>query len=605
LKARWIFALLLLLAWIGGIGWRLYQLQVRDHEEYQELAKRQQLRRITLEPHRGTIYDARGRKLALSLEVDSAWACPRDVEDPATASIELSGVLGLDRQKLEEKLTKDKEFVWIARQLDSPVSAAVRDLDLAGVTFLKESKRYYPMRELASQVVGFASVDHKGLEGLEGLYDQVVTGEPVNRRVLRDARFGTASSPTLSFGDAEPGRDLYLTIDVAIQHIVERELARAVEQSQARGGTAVVLDPRSGAVLAMASLPSFDPNRFRHFEASQRRNRVVADAFEPGSTFKMVTAAAALEANLIDPTDILDCERGGITLHGIRINDHHPFDLLTFREVIAKSSNIGAIKTGLMVGRDLFYQQIRSFGFGEPTGIDLPGEATGLVRPADRWARLATAYIAFGQGISVTSIQLASAFAAVANGGQLLEPYVVRGVGRGDDVELVHPRPTLRGMPITPTTARTLERLLEAVVTEGTGKKAAIEGYRVAGKTGTAQKAEPGKGYSPSKFVASFVGFAPARNPAVVTLIVIDEPKEAYHGGDVAAPVFSAIVREVLLYLQVPPQREPLERWPGELLADIDGQDPGSPATAALDLDRPIGEVRERGGAELASGPVP
>jgi cell division protein FtsI (penicillin-binding protein 3) len=248
---------------------------------------------------------------------------------------------------------------------------------------------------------------------------------------------------------------------------------------------------------------------------------VVADAFEPGSTFKMVTAAAALEANLIDPTDILDCERGGITLHGIRINDHHPFDLLTFREVIAKSSNIGAIKTGLMVGRDLFYQQIRSFGFGESTGIDLPGEATGLVRPADRWARLATAYIAFGQGISVTSIQLASAFAAVANGGQLLEPYVVRGVGRGDDVELVHPRPTLRGMPITPTTARTLERLLEAVVTEGTGKKAAIEGYRVAGKTGTAQKAEPGKGYSPTKFVASFVGFAPARNPAVVTLIVI------------------------------------------------------------------------------------
>jgi cell division protein FtsI (penicillin-binding protein 3) len=605
LKARWIFALLLVLAWVGGIGARLYQLQVQEHQAYYEIAKRQQLRRITLEPPRGTIFDARGRKLALSLEVDSAWACPREVEDPAAASAQLSKVLGLDRQKLEDRLTRDKEFVWIARQLDSPLSAAVRDLDLDGVTFLKESKRYYPMRELASQVVGFASVDHKGLEGLEGRYDQVVTGQPVNRRVLRDARFGTFSSPALSFGDAEPGKDLYLTIDIAIQHIVERELARAVEQSQARGGMALVLDPHSGAVLAMASLPSFDPNRFRQFEASQRRNRVVADAFEPGSTFKMVTAAAALEANLIDPTDILDCERGGITLHGIRINDHHPFDLLTFREVIAKSSNIGAIKTGLMVGRDLFYQQIQSFGFGEPTGIDLPGEASGLVRPAERWARMATAYISFGQGISVTSIQLASAFAAVANGGQLLQPYVVRGVGRGDDVELVHPRPTLRGMPITPSTARTLERLLEAVVVEGTGKKAAIEGYRVAGKTGTAQKAEPGRGYSPTKFVASFVGFAPAREPAVVSLIVIDEPKGAYHGGDVAAPVFSAIVREVLLYLRVPPQREPPARWPGELLAGFDEQDPESPATAVLDLDGARVEIAAGGGAELASGPVP
>jgi cell division protein FtsI/penicillin-binding protein 2 len=257
-----------------------------------------------------------------------------------------------------------------------------------------------------------------------------------------------------------------------------------------------------------------------------------------------------------------------------------------------------------MVGRDLFYQQIQSFGFGVPTGIDLPGESSGMLRPAERWPRMATAYISFGQGISVTSIQLASAFAAVANGGQLLQPYVVRGVGRGDDIELVHPRPTLRGMPITPGTARTLERLLEAVVTEGTGKKAAIDGYRVAGKTGTAQKAESGRGYSPTKFVASFVGFAPARDPAVVTLIVIDEPKGSYHGGAVAAPVFSAIVREVLLYLRVPPEREPLERWPGELLAGIDEQDPESPATAALDPDGVVEEVRERGGAVLASGPV-
>lgn len=605
MKGRWILVLLVLVAWTGGIAVRLYQLQVRDHHEYLELAKRQQLRRITLEPPRGTIYDAHGRKLAVSLEVDSAWACPREVEDPRAAATELAEVLGLDRRTLEEKLSKEKEFVWIARQLDAPVAEAVRDLELSGVNFLKESKRYYPMRQLSSQVLGFASVDHKGLEGLEGLYDGVITGEPVNRRVQRDAHFGIVSSPTLSFADARPGEDLYLTIDVAIQYIVERELAKAVEQSRARGGTAIVLDPQSGAVLAMVSLPTFDPNRFRDFESSERRNRAIADAFEPGSTFKMVTAAAALEANLVDPTDILDCERGGITLYGIRINDHHSFDQLTFREVIAKSSNIGAIKTGLLVGPDLLHQQIESFGFGTPTGIDLPGEASGLVRPVERWQRLATAYISFGQGISVTAIQLASAFAAVANGGRLLQPYVVKGVGRGDDIELVHPRPTLRGMPITPPTARTLERLLEAVVSEGTGKKAAIDGYRVAGKTGTAQKAEAGRGYSPTKFVASFVGFAPARQPAVAALVVIDEPKGAYHGGEVAAPVFSAIVSEVLLYLRVPPQREPPEVWPGELLAEVDEADHEPRATAARELGGAATPVAKRSATASASGSVP
>jgi len=578
-KSRLTVVVVVLALWGGAVVARLYQLQIEDHEVYSRRAEGQHHRRVELQPPRGTIYDVRGRELALSVDVDSVWADPSGVEDPTVTARALAKTLDLNAGKLEQALNSDREFVWIARQLDRPQAAAVRQLELEGVYFLKESKRYYPMRELAAQVLGFAGLDNKGLEGLEQAYNSVVAGRSVERKVLRDARRGTVLLPASSFREAEPGRDLHLTIDVWIQHLLERELRSAVERTRAKGGSAVILDPNSGAILAMASQPTFDPNHFSAYSRHTWRNRNVMDAYEPGSTFKMVTAAAALEGNLVDPSDVFDCEHGSIVVQGVRIHDHKSFGDLTFREVIAKSSNVGAIKTGLMVGKNGLYEQIVDFGFGEPTGVDLPGENPGILRTVGQWPKRATAYISFGQNLSVTTLQMASAFAAVANGGTVYRPFVVAGVGRNGEVEPLHDSSRVSGRAISATTARSLERLLEGVVTDGTGRKAAIPGYRVAGKTGTAQKASPTGGYAARKFVASFVGFAPARQPVLVAMVAIDEPEPSlgYHGGGVAAPVFAAVVGPTLVYLGVPPEREPLEHWPGEQVTNPEAE----PATRA------------------------
>ncbi len=580
MKSRLILVLAIFVLWAGAIVWRLFELQIRQHEAYRQVARNQQNRVVELQAPRGTIFDARGRKLAMSVEVESAFADPLKIEDAPEAARRLSKVLGVDRGRLEERLSQDREFVWLARLLDPATVEAVRQLELAGVGFLQESKRVYPLGRLAAQLIGFAGVDQNGLEGLERGWDRVVAGKPVQRKVLRDARRGTVLSPAYSFRDAKPGRDLHLTIDASIQHILEQELAAALRERRAKRATGVILDPASGAILAMASLPSFDPNRFQDFPPERRRNRVITDVFEPGSTFKIVTAAAALEANLIDPADIIDCEMGGITLAGTHIGDHRPFGLLRFREVIAKSSNVGAIKAGLLVGSEALYRQIRDFRLDEPTGVDLPGESSGILRPLERWQSLDSAYISFGQGISVTALQLANAFAAVANGGKLYQPYVVARVGEnGAPARELHTRPTLLAEPISAATARTLGRMLEAVVGEGTGRLAEVQGYSVAGKTGTAQKALSGTGYAAGRYLASFVGYAPARMPAVVLMVAIDEPRVGYHGGDVAAPVFARIMSQVLIYLGVGPDSSPLRPWPTERLgATLSG------LTAAGDL---------------------
>lgn len=592
MKGRLALSLVILALWSGGIVYRLVQLQIRDHEHYSLRAQGQHHRKVELQAPRGTIFDVRGRELAVSVEVDSVWVDPSRVEDPAEMAGQLADLLKIDRASLTRSMDEAREFAWVARLLDPPQAAAVRELRLPGVGYLKESKRYYPMRQVASQVVGFAGVDNRGLEGIEGTYNNLVAGQVAMRGVLRDARRGTVLLPNLSFRDPQPGNDLYLTIDVWIQYLLEKELAAAVEETEAKSGTALILDPNTGAILAMASIPTFDPNHFGEYGREQWRNRAVTDALEPGSTFKMVTAAAALEGNLVDPADVFDCENGSVVVKGKRINDHHPFGKLTLREVIAKSSNVGAIKVGLLSGESALYDQIRKFGFGRLTGIDLPGESAGLLQPVERWHKRATAYISFGQGLSVTAVQLASAFAAVANGGHLYRPYVVEAMGRDGVRQPVEGKPHQVGRAISASTARTLERLLEAVVEEGTGKKAAIDGYRVAGKTGTAQKAAASGGYAQGRYVASFVGFAPARQPRLVGLVVLDEPnpRRGYHGGDVAAPVFSAVVGPALLYLGVPPEREPMEVWPGQ--QDPSEQPVRTASISATDL--PAGSVHEQ-----------
>jgi cell division protein FtsI/penicillin-binding protein 2 len=598
--------------WVVLVAARLYHLQVVRYDHYAGKAERQQQRVVDLDPPRGTIYDAQGRELAVSVEVDSAYAVPPEIEDPAAAARALAAVVpGLNVAKLTRQLASDREFVWVARKLDPPVAREVRRLNLPGINFLPESKRYYPMRELAAQVLGYVGTDNQGLAGLELVYDEVVAGKPGKRTVLRDARRGTVISPELSFAEPEPGEDLHLTLDAAVQHIVERELAKAVEERGAKQGTAVFLDPETGGVLAMASYPSFDPNAFSRYDSSRWRNRAIMDMYEPGSTFKIITAAAALESGLIRAEDEFDCEMGGITLLGIRIRDHKPFGRLTFAEVLAKSSNVGVIKAALLMGGERLYKSIDGFGFGRATGIDLPGENPGILHPLERWRPLAKAYISFGHGISVTPLQLAAAVTAVANEGTLLQPHVVAAVGRGQARVPKHPKPPVVGRPVSPATARELKRLLEGVVAAGTGTRAAVDGYRVAGKTGTAQIPVRG-GYSRNSYIPSFVGFAPADRPALVGVVAVAEPKGfAYHGGQVAAPVFGAVARQVLLYLGVRPERDPPALWPGQLpgqLVVASSSVPSAPLAAGPDdsLSDGDGPGLEDGAApDLWHDPVP
>lgn len=561
-RGRLIFLAALAASWVLAILFRLYDLQVRSHDDYSERARRQQQRVIVLDPPRGTLFDAHGRELAVSIEVRSVAADPSKMDDPEGAAQALGELLGLNKKKLTKIFQSDREFTWVKRKVDLHIVEQVEALDFNGVFTLPESKRYYPMGELAAQVLGYVGTDNRGLAGLEYYYDKHVAGAPGRRKVVRDARFGTARHPALEDSEADPGRDLHLTLDATIQHIVEQELRKAIESSGAKKGMVTVQDPNTGAVLALASYPTFDPNRYGKFPQETWRNQPVMDAYEPGSTFKMVTLAAASEANAVDPLEEIDCGRGGITLYGTKISDHSVFDRLTTRQIIAHSSNVGAIKLGQAAGRERLYDAIERFGFGRPTGIDLPSESAGIVRPLKKWNELSPAYISFGQSISVTAIQLNNAFAAIANGGYLLKPYVVAAVGRHGEVQAWREREVV-GLTLAPSSVRQVRSILESVVVEGTAKAAAVPGYRVAGKTGTAQKAISARGYAPNRYVASFVGFAPVEKPALVCTVILDEPWPRYHGGEVAAPVFGAIARQVLLYLGVEPDRRRDEPWPG------------------------------------------
>jgi cell division protein FtsI (penicillin-binding protein 3) len=563
------------IAWMLLIAGRFYDLQVVRYDHYSNKAERQQQRVITLDPPRGTIYDAQGRELAVSIQVDSLYAVPPEIEDAAAVAADLARLVpDLDAAKLGRQLASGREFVWLARKLDLAVADKIRALGHKGLYFLPETKRYYPMGELAAQVLGYVGTENHGLAGLELTYDKEITGRPGKRTVLRDARQGTLAAPYLASAEPEPGHDLYLTLDATVQHIAERELAKAIEARHAKRGSAIFVDPATGGVLAMASYPSFDPNEFASYPAESWRNRAIADVYEPGSTFKIITAAAALEAGVVREDERIDCGMGQILLFrgakDIRVHDHKRFGMLTFAEVIAHSSNVGVIRVAQRINDRRFAQNVRDFGFGRPTGIDLPGESGGILRAVERWGLLDKDYIAFGQGISVTPMQLVAATAAIANGGTLLTPHVVASLSRGEARVAKYPAPPVAGHPVTAATAARLTRLLEGVVLVGTGKPAAIAGYRVAGKTGTAQIPLHG-GYH--GYLPSFVGFAPADRPALVGLVAIAEPQgNEYYGAQVAAPAFGAITRQVLLYRGVHPERDRLALWPGQISPNGNGK---------------------------------
>ena len=542
----------LALLWMTAVFGRLTYLQLFRHSEYLMRAQRQQQRCIEITPKRGAIYDRNMHALAMSVPVESAFAVPSEVADQSLAARLLAGVLNIPRGDLEARLASSRSFAWIARKLPPEKKEAIAALNLKGVYFQQENQRYYPKRDLASHVLGFVDLDEKGLGGIEYELDSQIRGKSEKIIVMADAR-----QRWFDGGEAQRdhGASVVLTLDENIQYIAERELAAAIAKTHAIAGTVIVMNPTTGEILAMANWPKFNPNAASEAPAESRMNRAVSALYEPGSTFKLITLAAAFDQGITRPDEVFDCENGAVYIGGHRIRDHKPFGMLTVSDILAQSSDVGAIKIALRLGAPKFYDYIRAFGFGAPTGVDLPGESKGLLRRLENWTPISIGSISMGQEVGVTPIQLVSAVSAIANGGLLYKPHIVAELRRGDQV-LPAAGPLVPSEPkrvIKPETAATLRRLMEGVVLNGTGKLAHLDGWTSAGKTGSAQKIDPATGrYSRTQLIASFTGFAPISNPAVAILVSLDSPVGLREGGMVAAPVFKRIAERVLPYLDVP-----------------------------------------------------
>ncbi len=554
LRSRLVVCAGLFALWTVSIEARLVYLQVVEHAEMMTRANRQQLRTVKLPAKRGEIVDRAGRVLAYSVDADTIVADPTEVEHPDIVATRVCAALdhcsSPQRAVMAERLASDSHFAYLARQVSPEEARRVKELDLPGVAFYKESRRYYPKKDLAAHVLGYVGVDNVGLAGLESTFDARIRGREGKMLLQNDARQRAMSSREERLPTAGDG--LELTIDEYLQFIADRELRLGVAENRASGGTAVILQPSTGEILALANWPTFNPNAFNASDAIARRNRAVQDLYEPGSTFKIVTASAAIEEGLIRTTDQVDCSPGYITFGSRVIRDTHEYGVLPFIDVIAKSSNVGAIRVGMKVGSTRLSQYVGRFGFGQTLAADFRGENAGMVYSAERLDASALASVSMGYQIGVTPLQMATAVAAVANGGELVEPHVVRAFIRNGHREEV-PRNVVR-RAIAPETAATVTEIMEAVVERGTAKSfAQIDGYTVAGKTGTASKAGPG-GYSKSDYNASFVGFVPSRRPAVVIVVVIDSPHAgSYYGATVSAPIFKRIAEATLRHLGIGP----------------------------------------------------
>jgi cell division protein FtsI (penicillin-binding protein 3) len=537
------------------VALRAFDLQVLQKKEWNERAERQHQKTIPLTPQRGTIFDSNGAELAVSVDVNSIFVEPHKLEDRAVIAKKLAKALDLSTRSVKAKLKSNSNFVWLKRQVSPSQSERVKAMKVKGVGMIKEPRRFYPNSNIAAHLLGFTGLDPKGLEGLELKYDSMILGRGGYLVMERDALGRGIGSGLPQVQGATRGHDLYLTLDKNLQYIAERELADGLRKTGAKAGTVVMLEPTTGKVLAMASYPEYNPNSFSKYKPSQWRNRAVCDSFEPGSTFKVVLMAAALNEAVINTTQKIDCENGKFRVGGKDIHDHKRYQKLTPAEIIKYSSNIGAAKIGKQLERKAFYSYIQDFGFGQRTGVDLPGEAVGIVRPSNKWFEVDLAAISFGQGISVTPIQLTSAVAAIANGGYLMEPYLVDRVVDSQGQVTQQNQPNMVRKVIARDVAQVVTRMMEMTTEEGgTATKARVPGFRVAGKTGTAQKVDAVTGgYSVDKRVASFIGFLPAEEPRLVMLVTIDEPKKVVYGGLTAAPVFSRIAAQAMQYLKVAP----------------------------------------------------
>ncbi len=574
LKRRLVVAAAVFMCWSVAIEARLVYLQVFQHDRLGAIAEDQQLRKITLKPKRGDILDRNGRLFAYNVDADSVFAIPGAVDKPERTIDQLCRALGVpnsrvdgctrkEREQFISRLTRrDKQgqpqkFVWLSRWISTEQAARVRELDLKGVSMRRETRRYYPNRELGAHLIGYVGDENKGLAGVEQTFDGIIGGESGSTLVQVDAHgrpFSRLETPPT------PGASIELTIDPYIQHIAERELAAAVEWSGAEGGSAIVMDPFSGELFAMANVPTFNPNTFGDYPAEARKNRAIQDVYEPGSTFKVVTAGAALEEKIISPSDLINTSPGVIRF-GARVIDEakgHNYGTLSFEDVIVKSSNIGAIKVGLRLGKERLSSYVTRFGFGAKSAPrDFRGESRGIVWNAQNLNDSAVASVSMGYQVSVTPLQMAAAFSAVANGGELVEPQLVRAVIH-NGVRTPISRKVVRRV-LSPDVATQLTAIMEGVVDRGTAKTAQVEGFTIAGKTGTAAKAlEGGRGYSTTDYNVSFAGFVPSRAPLFTILVVIDSPhKVSAYGGTVAGPVFQKIAAAVLRHRGVPPSLNP------------------------------------------------
>jgi len=530
---------------------RLVYIQFISSQLLAKKANRQYSYPLVLSPKRGDIYDNNMRRLACSLRVESLYAIPPYVKDKNETASALSAILKLDRRLILERLNRKKSFIWVKRKLSDAEVEKIKSLDIEGLGLLKEYKRFYPNAALASHVLGFVDIDNQGLEGLELFYDGYLKGENGWKQVVRDAKGRELVSKEKRVLPPQNGYNLILTIDEIIQHITETTLDDAWRKSRAKSAMAIVMDPKSGRILALANRPTFNPNFFGNVNSEQRRDRAITDYFEPGSAFKIVTASAALNEQLVCFGDVFFCENGSWKISGHMLHDHQPHGNLTFKEVIEKSSNIGTVKVALRLKEKALYEYIEKFKFGTPTGVDLPGEVSGILRPLAQWSKFSISSIPMGQEIGVTAMQMTAALSIIANGGLYYHPTIAKEIQdeKGQLIKSFEPAPSER--VISEETAAKMRQILQGVVDSGTGKMAKPKSYTAGGKTGTAQKIEPSGVYSHSKFMASFIGFAPAEDPQIVICVFIDEPRSIYYGGVVAAPVFKDIAEESLKYLEL------------------------------------------------------
>jgi len=506
---------------------------------------------------RGAILDRRGREMAVSIDATSIAVRPAQVKDVESAARDLASVFKRPLPEVRKKLTSGKPFVWVKRQATPKEVEAVRRLRVPGLEFVAEASRFYPNRTLAAQVIGFTGMDGRGLEGVEFFYDSHLRGTDTSVKVLRDALGNGFQSEPPADTDGS-GQNLILTLDQTVQFITETALNEAVESTRARSGMAVVMEPKTGAILALALAPTFNPNAYDDFKKPVWRNRAITDPFEPGSTLKIFVAAAALEFTSLSPRTTFNCENGAYRIGKYTVHDVHRYGVLSLQDIIKFSSNIGAAKIGEKVGPEKLHQTLRLFGFGQKTGIDGPSETTGLLMLPRKWANIDTAAISFGHGISVSAVQLITAVSAIANDGVLMKPRIVQAATdkQGQVLQQFPPEEVRRA--ISRETAQTLKEILQSVMLPGgTGTHASLEGYTAAGKTGTARKIDDSGQYANDRHVASFIGFAPVENPQIAVLVVIDEPRGQIYGGAVAAPVFKKIAQSTLNYLNVPPRNVP------------------------------------------------